>query len=381
MTVLPGVGECPKRMVYGPCGGVQPDGACEASPDPCVFLPLPTVRWTGVIDGRDSPMDAAAPGTPADTVTATGAARTTPRAAPPTAAGTDAAASTPTPADRMRTLLARGRVVVADFAATALDSGSIRDTAAVLRGSVHAVLAGDSPRNRVQFSPSYRAALIRDAGLEPWAGLTCRDRNRVALEAELAGLLDVGVAGVHCVTGDHTALGSRADAQPVFDLDSTRLAALAADAGHLVSVAESPASVPVDRRADRLAEKARAGAEVCFVNHCGGAGAVAAFIARVGGLSARPLRYIPCVPVVVDTGSAELLRSFTSLVLPDGYLDRILSATNPRAEGIAAAVELSEQLLAIDGVAGVNLSGGAALGRDREFAEAMAEIGTRLGVV
>ena len=77
MTVLPGVCECPKRMVYGPCGGVQADGACEVSPDPCVFLPLPTVRWTDV-DGPDSPMDAAAPGTAADTVIATGAARTEP---------------------------------------------------------------------------------------------------------------------------------------------------------------------------------------------------------------------------------------------------------------------------------------------------------------
>jgi 5,10-methylenetetrahydrofolate reductase len=229
----------------------------------------------------------------------------------------------------------------------------------------------------VQFSPSYRAHLIRAAGVDVWTGLNCRDRNRVALEGELAGLAEVGVAGVHCVTGDHTRTGQRADAAPVFDLDSTELASLARTAGHLVSVAEAPATPPIERRPARLAEKARAGAEVCFVNHAGGVEPVRWFIARAQDLGAS-LAYIPCIPIVVDRGSAELLRTFTTLVLPDGYLDRILSAANPFTEGIAAAVELGRAFLEIDGVRGVNLSGGAAPGREAWFAEALARIGEEL---
>lgn len=335
-------------MEYGPCGGVEFDGTCEVADHRCVFLDLPTVGWHGVISAER-------PGEP-DPV--------------PEPHASERAAW-------MRSRLASGDVVVADFPARALDAASLAECASLLAGSVDAVLAGDAGAARVQFSPTYRAHLLRAAGIDVWTGLNCRDRNRVALEGELAGLAEVGVAGVHCVTGDHTLTGQRADAAPVFDLDSTELASLARAAGHLVSVAEAPATPPVERRPHRLVEKARAGAEVCFVNHAGGVAAVRDFVAAAQDLGAE-LAYIPCIPIVVDRGSAELLRTFTTLVLPDGYLDRILGASDVFAEGIAAAVELSREMLAIDGVRGVDLSGGAAPGREAWFAEALATIGAEL---
>ena len=160
-------------------------------------------------------------------------------------AGRPAPASPRHAAAAMAALLDRRQVVVADFPARALDARSLARCARILSGSVDATLAGDSGSARVQYSPSLRASLIRREGLAVWSGVNCRDRNRVALEGELAGLAEVGVAGVHCVTGDHTRTGDRPDAEPVFDLDSTELAALARAAGHLVSVAESPAAPPV----------------------------------------------------------------------------------------------------------------------------------------
>jgi 5,10-methylenetetrahydrofolate reductase len=335
---------CPKHMEFGPCGGVELDGTCEVAvsaggPGRCVFLDTPTVRWHG----------------------------TSVAEAPP-ASG----------AERMRALLATTQIVVADFPARALDAASLAECAAALRGSVDAVLAGDSGRERVQFPPAYRTALIRAEGVEVWSGFTCRDRNRVAMEAELAALAHAGVSGVHCVTGDHTRTGSRPDAAPVFDLDSTHAASLARAAGHLVSVAEAPATPPVERRAARLREKERAGAEICYVNHAGGVEPVARFIAECRRLGST-LGFIPCIPIVLDHDSAELLKSFTTLVLPPGYLDRILAAVDPRAEGVAAAVELGRGFLALEGVVGVNLSGGTGFGGELEFARALAEIGRELG--
>lgn len=340
--------ECPKHMEYGPCGGVNLDGSCEVSPLRCVFVDRPTVGWHGIESDA-----AARPSDPAPDPVPSAGARP------------------------MRELMATRSIVVADFPARALDAGSIAECADILRGRVDAVLAGDAGTARVQFPPSYRAHLIQAAGLAVWAGFTCRDRNRVAMEGELAGLAHVGVAAVHCVTGDHTATGSRPDATPVFDLDSTEAASMARAAGHLVSVGEAPASPPVSRRPERLVEKMRAGAEVCFVNHAGGAAPVREFIDRSQGLGAT-VAFIPCVPVVVDRQSAELLRSFTSLVLPDRYLDRILAAVDPFAEGVAAAVELGRQFLGIDGVRGVNLSGGGGPGREAWFAEALATISDEL---
>lgn len=341
--------ECPKQMEYGPCGGVNFDGSCEVSPARCVFLDLPTVRWRG--EDAAAGGDAAASGVAAPSAGAV----------------------------RMRELMAARPIVVADFPARALDAASIAECAGILIGRVDAVLAGDAGTARVQFPPSYRAHLIQSAGLEVWAGFNDRDRNRVALEAELAGLAHVGVAGVHCVTGDHTLTGDRPDAAPVFDLDSTETAALARAAGHLVSVGEAPASPPVNRRPARLLEKMRAGAQVCFVNHAGGAGPVREFVARSQDLGAA-MAFIPCIPMVVDRESAALLRSFTTLVLPEGYLDRILGAADPFEEGIAAAVELSRELLEIEGVRGVNLSGGTVVGGEAAFAEALGRVSDQLAL-
>ncbi|KTS91265.1 hypothetical protein NS183_05130 [Microbacterium testaceum] len=339
MSSLPLIDACPKRMEYGPCGGVGFDGACEIDAGHrCAFLSRPTVPWTGV--DRTTPVS---PG-------------------PRTAAAADTLTSLDT-----------RPWVVADLPARALSVASIDACAAVLSGEVDAVLAGDAGSARVQFPPAYRAHLLQRRGLRVWTGLNMRDRNRVAIEGELAALAVEGVAGVHCVTGDHTQTGHRPDAAPVFDLDSTEATALARAAGHVVSVAGSPAAPPVERRAARLREKLRAGADVCFVNHAGGAAPVRRFIDEVE----EPVRYIPCVPVVVDHASAALLESFTTLVLPDGFLARVRSAREPRAEGIALAVALAEEMLALPGVVGVNLSGGRE-GAEESFAEAMAEVARRL---
>ncbi|QWT22798.1 methylenetetrahydrofolate reductase C-terminal domain-containing protein [Subtercola sp. PAMC28395] len=353
---------CPKSMTYGPCGGVEFDGTCEVSEHRCVFVDRETVAWRGPMPVLlvDRPASDGSPGVvavPSDPVSPGGA--------------------------EFAQLIRSRQVVVADFPAKAVDRVSLAECADLLAGSADATLAGDSGAHRVQFSPSYRAQLIQSRGLRVIAGFNCRDRNRVAIEGELAGLADVGVAAVHCVTGDHTLTGSRPDAKPVFDLDSTGVASLAAEYGHLVSVGESPATPPVAHRAERLVEKQRAGAALAFVNHAGGAAPVARFIAEVrerqverehGEARLPGLAYIACVPVVVDRGSAELLRSFTTLVLPDGYLERILGARDVYAEGIAAAIDLSNELLTLDGVSGVNLSGGPEDGRESFFAEALARI-------
>lgn len=335
-------------MEYGPCGGVQFSGQCEVAAHACSFLDLAPVRWHGVVLADES-----APRMAADPL-----GEVVPSAA----------------ATRMRDRLDAGPIVVADFPARALDPDSLAACAEALSGSVDAVLAGDAGTARVQYPPAYRARLLRDAGLEPWMGVNARDRNRVALEAEAAALAHAQTAGVHCVTGDHTRIGSRPDAAPVFDLDSTEVAALMASRGHLTSVAEAPLSPPVDARPARLLEKQRAGAEVCFVNHAGGLEPVREFIQQAQALGVT-MGFIPCIPVIVDRGSAELIRGFTSLSLPTGFLDGILESSDVATAGIEAAIELSMAMLAIPGVVGVDLSGGPGAGRELEFAQAEAAIG------
>jgi 5,10-methylenetetrahydrofolate reductase len=200
------------------------------------------------------------------------------------------------------------------------------------------------------------AAEVLSAGGRLWTTLTCRDRNRVVLEQELAGLAALGVEGVLCVTGDGRGPGVRPGVTQVFDLDGMRLAALAAETGLRVAVPESPEAPPVDLRPARVAEKQRAGAQVCVLNHVRSAARVADFVAAARAAGAT-LPFVAAVAVYTDERSARVLQRFPGLRLDDGVVERVLAAPDPRAAGITAAVAEARELLAVPGVVGVNLSG------------------------
>ena len=320
--------ECPKRMVYGPCGGTRAGGRCEVDERACPFVNRPVVRWAGPLaaEGR-----------------------------------------------RLADVVGDGwPVIVTDLRVRPFDRHSIAQVTARLAVDADAVLVGEH-HTRPDFPPTTMAAMVQDAGGRPWVTLTCRDRNRVVLEAELAGLVEARVGGVHCVTGDARARSVRDDATQVFDLDGTRLAALAADAGLCPSVAATPVAPPVEARPARLVEKQRAGARACFINHAGGSVGVARFVAaaRAQGVT---IPFLPCVAVITDRPSLTVLERFPGLVVDPVLRRTVLAAADGRAAGVAAAVDEALRMLAIDGVAGVNLSGSATAGPELESAAIMAEV-------
>jgi methylenetetrahydrofolate reductase (NADPH) len=350
---------CPKHMTHGPCAGVRADWSCEvAGAGRCSYLDVPD---------RDWPYAGAL-------VPASGVGTLIPEAAPPWPRSAAAASFLATAAARP--------VVVADLVARALSADGVRACAAEIAGSADACLTGDHPGARVQFPPSYQARLLADEGVTAWAGINCRDRNRVAIEGEIAACADAGVAGVHCVTGDHPGAGHRLDAAAVFDLDSIELVELASTAAALparplCSVAHAPAAPPAGKRLGRLLAKINAGADVVFVDHCGGAGQLADAVAalREAGFDGLVLC---CVPVVTSAGAAEVVASFAADRLPPGYLDAIMSAPDPAESGVTAAVHFAEAVLAVPGVNGVNLSGGAIPGQELDATRAMAEVSRRV---
>ncbi len=319
-------------MVWGPCGGVRPGGGCEVEPGrPCEFLDRPAPYRPGVPPG-----------------------------AGPAGAGTYGPFG------------GSGRpAVVTDLHVRPRDRDSIRAVAGFLRGTCDTVLVADHGARRGDFPPTYVASVLTSMGVRPWVTLACRDRNRAALVAECAALADMGVAGVHCVTGDWLTAGG----SPVFELDALRLVEIAASSGLVVSVAASPAAPPAPVRPPRLAAKAAAGARVCFVNHCGGPQVVAAFVAEALAMGAT-MDYLACVPVISDPASAAALAALPGLVLEGGVVAAVAgSGGDPRA-GVLAAQESARAMLAIPGVVGVNLSGAASVASEAESAVMMAELGT-----
>ena len=319
---------CPKRMHYGPCGGVRADLSCELGDRPCPFAAGPLPPWSGPVPPPEPPLRP-------DGLLARAAARP---------------------------------VVLTDLTVEPYSPRSVQRVVGVLAAASDALLVGEH-QNRPDLPPTLFAAEVIAAGGRPWTTLSCRDRNRVVLEQELMGLAAMGVEGVLCVTGDVRAPGVRGDVTQVFDLDGTRLAALAAAAGLVASVPEAPEAKPIALRPERVAQKERAGARLCVLNHVRRPATVDRFVTEARRRGAT-LPFVAGVAVYTDERSARVLQAFPGLNLDDAAVEAVLRAPDPVAAGIATAVAEARALLGIPGVVGVNLSG-LASGRGEEAGAAV----------
>ncbi|CAN5757840.1 methylenetetrahydrofolate reductase C-terminal domain-containing protein [soil metagenome] len=302
-------------MIYGPCGGVRDDLTCEMAPIPCPFTTdSEPVSWPSALD------------------------------TPVVGASLD-----PSP------LLDGKPIVVTDLPLRPFDRRLLAESTEIVAATCDAVLIGEH-QQRADFPPTQMAGLVAAAGGRPIVTLSCRDRNRVVLEQELGALADSEAAAVLCVTGDGRAPGIRPEVTQVFDLDGTRLAGLAAAAGLTVAVPESPAAPPQHLRAPRLLQKQHAGARIAILNHVGSAGAVRAFAAEARSLGIT-MSLLASVAIYTDAHSADVLLRFPGLHLDPTLVAGVLGADDPVGAGIDAAVAEAVELLSIDGIDGVNISG------------------------
>jgi 5,10-methylenetetrahydrofolate reductase len=269
-------------------------------------------------------------------------------------------------------LLEDGRFVVTGelVPPRSADPEVIRRAARRLRGMVDAVNVTDNATARIGMAPTVAAVLAAGEGLEPVLQLTCRDRNRLALTADLLGAHALGVRAVLCLSGDPVAVGS-SGAKPVFDLDAVGLTRLATGLGHgqgpgrvriappapfLVGVAEAPGADPSGGA--RLAARADAGARFVQTQPVYDVAAFAAWLDLVAtrGLPER----VAILAGVLPPASAAQLQRFSALpgwAVPDATLARMRAARDQRAEGITLAAEVVEQVRALPGVRGVHLMG------------------------
>jgi methionine synthase / methylenetetrahydrofolate reductase(NADPH) len=250
------------------------------------------------------------------------------------------------------------------------DPEVVRRAAGRLRGLVDAVNVTDNATARVGMAPVAAAVLAAGEGLEPVLQLTCRDRNRLALTADLLGAHALGIRAVLCLSGDPVEVGA-SGAKPVFDLDAVGLARLATELGDgrgpggtviapsapfLIGVAEAPGSDPSDGA--RLAAKVDAGASFVQTQPIYDVAGFAAWLER---LAARDLpdRVAVLAGVLPPSSAAQLARlaALPGWAVPEATLARMRAAGDQRAEGIALAAEVVEQVRDLPGVRGVHLMG------------------------
>lgn len=249
------------------------------------------------------------------------------------------------------------------------DVAEIRRTAALLRDWVDAANVTDNQGAQVRVS-SFAGSLVALAeGLEPVMQMTCRDRNRIALQSDLLSAGALGVPNLVLMTGDRPERGDHKDATPVFDLGSESLMVAARqlrDEGCLLSGREvdpPPRFLlgAVDNASgapDRLALKVAAGAEFVQTQFVFDVEDFAAWMTRVRdrGLDER-CGVLAGVGPIRSQRALEFLSAIPGVVVPDALARRLRRARADRvaAEGMAACAEIVAALREVPGVAGVHV--------------------------
>lgn len=275
------------------------------------------------------------------------------------------------------------------------DREVIRKKAALLKGYCDAVNLTDNQTAIVRMSSIGAGALLVQAGLEPVIQMTCRDRNRLAMQSDLLGAYALGMRNVLCLSGDHQTFGNHPNAKNVFDMDSIQLVQMVTalrdqhtfqcgeaikgqEPRFFVGAAESPFASPIDFRPYRLAKKVKAGANFIQTQLVYDLDAFKVFMAKVRELGIHQQTYILAGvgPLKSPTMARYMKDNVPGLRVPDRLIERMEQAGAPwagkskdeltkedkkarsaawQAEGIKICIEIIQQLREIEGVAGVHI--------------------------
>lgn len=255
------------------------------------------------------------------------------------------------------------------------DPQAVYDRALVLASVCDAINATDASGANVHMSSVGVCALLTRAGYEPVMQVSCRDKNRIAIQGDLLGAAAMGVRNLLCLTGDGVQAGDQPESKPVFDLDSIsllRTARMLRDQGRFLSgraleaapkfflgAAANPFVPPLDFRPLRLAKKIEAGAEFVQTQFCFDLELMRRYMATVRDLGLHERVFtLAGVGPLRSAKTAEWLRTrVPGVVIPDEVIRRLRSvpADRQRVEGKRLCVEIIRELQEIEGVSGVHV--------------------------
>ena len=251
------------------------------------------------------------------------------------------------------------------------DAVDLLAKAAPLKGLADAVNVTDGAGARAHLGSVAAAAILIREGIEPILQLTCRDRNRIALQSELMGAAALGVRNLLLLRGDDPKQGDQPDAKPVFDYDTAALTAMAVtlrDKGELptgrkvggkaaffIAAADVPIDPPARWEPKSLKAKIASGCEFVQTQFCMDAGVVRRYMVRLAEHGVR-LPFLIGISPLRSAKSARWMREkLYGTIIPDATVERLEAASDPVAEGHTLCLELMQELSTVPGVAGVHI--------------------------
>jgi methylenetetrahydrofolate reductase (NADPH) len=237
---------------------------------------------------------------------------------------------------------------------------------------VDAVNATDNTAAHAHASPVAVAIGLKLLGMEPVMQLVCRDRNRLALEADIVGAALHGVENICCLTGDDVTAGDEPEARRVFDLDAPQLLATARGLAqgrylsgrrlepppHLfLGAVENPGAPPYEHRVERALKKVRAGARFFQLQLCFERERLERFMAAAvaSGLAAEAA-LLPSICLVRSPSALRFVdEKVPGITVPHELIERCERAADPEEACFELGVELAAHALAQPGVAGLHL--------------------------
>ena len=255
------------------------------------------------------------------------------------------------------------------------DPDEVFDAALVLSQVCDAINATDASGANTHMSSVAICAILVSAGYEPVMQVSCRDRNRIAIQGDVLGGAAMGVRNLLCLTGDDTSVGDQPQAKRVFDLDSIQLlrtATIMRDQGQLLSgrkltspprlflgAAANPFVPPYDWRPYRLKKKVEAGADFIQTQYCFDVSRFEAFmqVVRDLGLDEKVFILVGVGPLRSERAAEFMRTRVPGVVIPDEIVDRLRKApkSEKRETGKRICIEIIQQVQEIKGVAGVHM--------------------------
>ncbi len=253
------------------------------------------------------------------------------------------------------------------------DRSELLAKALPLKGLADAVNITDGAGARPHLGAVTAAAMLVEAGIEPVLQLTCRDRNRIALQSDLLSAAASGVRNLLMLRGDDPSAGDQPDAKAVFDLDPRSLLETARrlrDTGELPSgrkvfgradfflgSADNPIDPPAGWQPAGLNAKIESGAQFVQTQFCMDSGVVRRYMAQLTeqGIADKMAFLIGIVPLRSAKSARWIKEKLFGAIIPDTIIARMEAASDPATEGRQICIEMVHELSAVPHVAGVHI--------------------------